>query len=448
MYIDQSYIEYSKGITYGIVVASLIGLGLIGNFIYFWCLFKNQRIVNPKLSSEPITSNKFVHLIKLLNPINAKKDVIHRKKSSLSRSKSNIYLYIKTLVISDFLFCINSIIVPVTYMACYITCRKSYLFSLYSLKIGFPLMDIFTHFSYILRVFISLDRLWALEFPFTYRTKMSNSFLKYLIILGFIVTCSVTIPYSWGFIVVKEIKLKPIPNNQFTNNTLAECKNFKLIDGDKYKGGKNDSDSHLDHKYIIEYNHSPNPKARWFLTYREWITFIMSFIPFTVTTIANFFVIRRCYKISNNGINLKGNNNNVNNNISVVHNKTLSILTKRCNKILGIHSRTNRNRGELKIVTMRGALTAMKKREYQITILMSATNVHFAFTTIPMTVYIFMYYKQMDRFSTKAELWFQNISFLSKYGNNALSVYITLFFDPTMKVIFFEILRKLCCYSK
>ncbi|CAK9300986.1 unnamed protein product [Gordionus sp. m RMFG-2023] len=444
MYVDESYVIHSRYITYGILLALLIGIGLLGNFVYFWCLFKNQRKINPDSSTAPTNSNKIIQTGKSINTINARRNVVSGNtrplKSWLSK-KSNIYLYIVTLAISDFLFCLNSIVIPVVYSGCYITCRRSYLFSWYSLKIALPLRDIFTHFGYILRVLISLDRLWALEFPFSYRTKISNSFIKYLIILCFIVACLITLPYSLGFIVVRDINLKTISNNQcHINEMMPEFKYFKLIDDGKNSSGRNDLHSLLDNQNKITYRHSLNPNAPWFLTYRKWITFSMSFIPFTITTIANIFIIRKCYKISHNRSNLKRGNNNNN---SVLANRMLNILTKWCFRISHINSRTNHNEDNIKI-----SRTDMKRREFQITILMSATNVHFLFTTIPITLYVFMYNSLIDRFSNRAELWFQNVAFLCKFGNNALSVYVTLFFDPTMKVIFCEILTRFCRYFK
>ncbi|CAK9300987.1 unnamed protein product [Gordionus sp. m RMFG-2023] len=369
--------------------------------------------MSPELPSEPTKSNKIVQIEKSINTINSRRHVFSRKgplKSSLSK-KSNIYLYIVTLAISYFLLCLNSIIFPVIYSGCYVTCRRSYLFLWYSLKMAYPLRNIFIHFSYILRVFIFLDRLWALEFPFTYRTKMSNSFIEYLILIGFIVTCLMTIPYNWGFIAVKEIKLKPITNNQcYINEMLPECKYFKLIDVGKYNSRKNYSDSRLDNHNENTYLHSLNPKAHWFITYRKWINFSISFIPFTITTIANVFIIRKCYKISHNRINLQGSNYN-----SVVPNRKPNLL-KWLNRILHLHSRTNHNKDNMK----KNSLSAVKKRKFQITILMLVSNVHFVITTIPMTLYMFMYDLLIDRFSTNAKLWLQNIAFLSKYGNNAL----------------------------
>ncbi|CAK9300990.1 unnamed protein product [Gordionus sp. m RMFG-2023] len=431
---DLSYINHSMDITYGILMPLLIGIGLIGNFIYFWCLSKNRKNNNSSNSSKFADSGKLIST----NPKNNLSSVLTRKK--------NIYLYIKTLSFTDFFICINSIIVPATYLACYHTCRKSYIFALYATKIGFPLMDFFTHFNYMLRVFVSLDRLWALEFPFTYKRIMSSYFIKYLIILGFTANCLMIIPYSWGYIVVKvsEVKSTPILYNPLiTNNTFPECALYLDVIDDEYIGVMNNTKFCQDIKYVIKYTHLPNPKTIWFQTYRKWITFIMTSIPFMVTSIANFFVVRKCYKILHNRNNLKKVNN------KVITNKKLTMLAKCFSKILFkpiMNSRTkhgtdNKNTKKLRI---RKTLTAMKKREFQITILITVVNLHFVLTTIPITLYMFMYQPWTDMFSSKAELWFQNLAYISKYGNNAMSVYINLFFDPTVKIIFSNILERLC----
>ncbi|CAK9300660.1 unnamed protein product [Gordionus sp. m RMFG-2023] len=127
MRVDLSYIYYTVDITYGILMSSQIGLGLIGNFIYFWCLSKNQKISNPDSSIPTRNNSKLIDSNKSTN-INENKVLPSRQKnpsgSSLLKPKRNIYLYIKILAISDFLFCINSIIIPVIYSTCYNTCRR------------------------------------------------------------------------------------------------------------------------------------------------------------------------------------------------------------------------------------------------------------------------------------------------------------------------------------
>ncbi|CAK9300877.1 unnamed protein product [Gordionus sp. m RMFG-2023] len=425
MAVDYSYIYYSINITYGILMSTQIGLGLIGNFVYFWCLFKNRKISNGEssvLPSIPTSSRQVIS-----------------SRSSTMKPKRNIHLYIKTLAINDFLSCVNSITLPVIYLVCYNTCRRSYHFMSYSLKIGFPFMDAFTNFSYILRVFISLDRLWALEFPFSYRTVMSNSFIKYLMVLGFVVSFSATIPYGWGYIAVKveENETTPILCNQvFIKSIHPESIDFNLTDA-KYRSVKNNSIHCLNKKFmIIKYTHSVNPNTPWFQTYRRWITFIMSFIPFTISSMANIFIIKKCYKISRNRINLKGGN-------KVAMNERLNSLNKWFNKITNRHRRIhNHNMDSMANLQTQKASPVMKRREFQITILMAALNMHYIFSTIPMTLYMFIYKPWSDTFSNKSELWFQNLAYLSKYGNNALSVYITLFLDPTIKTLFYDILKK------
>ncbi|CAK9300658.1 unnamed protein product [Gordionus sp. m RMFG-2023] len=444
MRVDLSYIYYTVDITYGILMSSQIGLGLIGNFIYFWCLSKNQKISNPDSSIPTRNNSKFIESNKSINIIENR--ILPSRQTNPSGSsllkKRNIYLYIKTLAISDFLFCINSIILPVIYLACYDTCRRSYFFTSFSLKIGFPLMDALTNFSYILKVFISLDRLWALEFPFSYRTKMSNSFIRYLIIVGFIISFSAAIPYGWGYIVVKidEINTPPILlyNKFSTESILSESIDFNSTYV-KFMSVKNNSILGFNKKItIIRYTHFLNPKTPWFQTYRKWITFIISFIPFTISLIANFFIIKKCYKISKNRRELRRGNR-------VVVNKEVGLLFKLYNKIVGNHNRIRsaENRANL---PNENTLPAMQKREFQITILMLALNIHYVLSTIPMTIYMFIYQPWTDTFSTKSALWFQNIAYLTKYGNNALSIYITLFFDPTIKTIFYDTLKTHCCF--
>ncbi|CAK9300837.1 unnamed protein product [Gordionus sp. m RMFG-2023] len=418
-----------------------IGLGLIGNFIYFWCLFKNRKIRNPDTSAPPSNNAKFIEFNKSPDT-NVNKNLSSRQENSvgsLARPKRNIYLYIKTLAISDFLFCVNSIALPVIYIACYNTCRKSYFFTLYIIRIGFPLMDGFTNFSYILRVFISLDRLWALQFPFSYRTLMSNSFIRYLIIIGFIVCSLAAIPYSWGYILatVKENESSPILYNPLITQSITHGGIDPNLNN-KYKSVNNNLIPYLNESHvIIKYTHSLNPKTPWFQAYRKWITFIMSFIPLTISAIANFFIIKKCYKISHNRTNLKHGN-------KPLVNKKPNILLKWFNKMVSSLN-TIPNTNGIRKIEMKNTLPIMQRRELQITILMSALNMHYIFSTIPMILYIFIYQPWTDTFSTKSELWFQNIVYLSKYGNNALSVYITLFFDPTIKTIFYIILKKYCC---
>ncbi|CAK9300835.1 unnamed protein product [Gordionus sp. m RMFG-2023] len=423
-------------ITYGMLMGTQIGLGLIGNLIYFWCLTKNRIISNPDPSIAP--SNLLMESNKSSN-INANKVLSIRQErrpgSNSMTKKRNIYLYIKTLAVSDFFYCINAIAVQVLYVVCS-NCHKSFFFISYSLKIGFPLMDAFSNFNYLLRVFISLDRLWALEFPFSYRRKMSNCFIKYALVLGFIFSFLVTIPYSWGYIQIKYIENETagiLCNQLITKNMLYEGLDLNLTEIEN-KSINNHLIPCINKKKVnIKYSHSDNPKTPWFPTYRKWITLIMSLIPFTISSIANFFIIKKCYKISQNRINLRRGNNDV-------ANRKVNPLIKWLNKTVFRHRIHNAE-------NMENFLPVMQKREFQITILMAALNTHYIFSTIPMTLYMFMYQPWTDTFSNRSELWFQNIAYLTKYGNNALSVYITLFFDPTIKTIFYDVLKKYCCFN-
>ncbi|CAK9300991.1 unnamed protein product [Gordionus sp. m RMFG-2023] len=439
MYVDLIYINQSIDITYGILMPSLITLGLVGNFIYFWCLYKNKKSNNRYLTTTHSNPKSFVQC-KNSTSNNVNSSEKRQPYVSPSLTKQNIYLYIKTLAISDLLICVNSIMVPTTYVACYHTCRRSYIFSFYSIKIGFPLMDVFTNFSYILRVFVSLDRLWALMFPFTYRNMMCNSFIKYLMILGFIASFLMTIPYSWGYNVIadKEIQSSPIPYNNnwlYANNTLPENVDLNFTDSKCISEGNNLNPC-LKKKYVVIYTHSRNPKA-WFVRYRKWTNFIMSFVPFMVSSIANFFIILKCYTILHNRIDLKVNR-------KIFINNDLRILIKPLRISKGMHSRIQYNAE--KVIIKNDRLPAMRKREFKITILMLAINVHFVFSTIPMTLYMLIYQPRTDTFSTKTELWFQNIAYLTKYGNNALSVYITLFFDSTIRNVICKIIRWHRCF--
>ncbi|CAK9300833.1 unnamed protein product [Gordionus sp. m RMFG-2023] len=439
MQVGLSYIHYSMDITYGILMSTQIGLGLIGNLIYFWCLHKNRIISNPEPSIAPSNPRKLIESSKSAN-LNANRILSIRQENRfrLNPPKRNIYLYIKTLAISDFLFCVNSIAVPLIYLACYNTCHESFIYIFYSLKIGFPLMDFFNNYNYILRIFISLDRLWALVFPFSYRRIMTNSLIKYIIVLGFMVSFSVIIPYGWGYIPTKYIENKTnliLYNQLITKNILYKCLDLNLTHA-KYRNLNNNSISCLNQTYIvIRYTHLVNPKLPWFVAYRKWSTFIMSFIPFTISIIANFVIIKKCYKISQNRMNLRRSN-------KAFTSIKVNILFKWFNKIVSNHSSIH-NEVNLR---MENSLPVIQKREFQITILMSALNIHYILSTIPMTLYILMYEPWKDTFSNKSELWFQNIAYLTKYGNNALSVYITLFFDPTIKTIFYDIFKKHCSF--
>ncbi|CAK9300988.1 unnamed protein product [Gordionus sp. m RMFG-2023] len=94
MYVDESYVYYSRYIAYGILSALLIGIGLLGNLIYFWCLFKNQRKINPDLPIAPTNSDKIIQNGKSINTINAERNVVSRNvrplKSSLSKKTTYI----------------------------------------------------------------------------------------------------------------------------------------------------------------------------------------------------------------------------------------------------------------------------------------------------------------------------------------------------------------------
>ncbi|CAK9300622.1 unnamed protein product [Gordionus sp. m RMFG-2023] len=357
--------------------------------------------------------------------------------SNISTDKYHTYIYIRTLIITDFSICITLIIWPTYFFS-----DKSRFVSpkLYILLMGkyiLPIQDSLMYFSNLLRVLISLDRVTALGFPIFYNKQSMQTKIKYLLLICAVISVGSAFPATFTFIVVKLKYHFDTLNgcSQYTNHTLTVIP-LSLINTTRY----------VTYCYAMQ----PNQNAAWLSTSGFVNNISMFVLPVMIIVIANTTVIILSIKYYRKRLRI---NNQYSNSSSVKMS-----LDARCNFYLKkmihtiyYHIRPNEHSASGKLLlhiinikvspTLPMAIstnsinrrTPIRNRELKITLSMMGLSTQFVICMLPLILYVFKYhYSWSSSITSFNTLWFQSIAHILKLSNYCLSVYVSLASDPTV----------------
>ncbi|CAK9301026.1 unnamed protein product [Gordionus sp. m RMFG-2023] len=296
-----------------------------------------------------------------------------------------------------------------------------------------PVQDSFMHFSNLLRVLISLDRVIALTLPVFYNKRMQSK-IKYILIITAIISVVNALPNAYTFKIVKyrgELK-------EFT--ACNQALNYTLNDIPSYI---NSTTRYMTNYYVMCLNKDP-----WFKTFGVANYITMFALPVIIIVIANTTVIvlsvryyRKRLKISN-----KSTSEDAKTTLSNKTNLNLKKIDKTINyqvpiRNLGDSGRiTSPNVRDNKVSPNVSTIETTTKddinrkiqrnREFRITLSMMALSTQFVICMLPLILLVFKYqFAWNDDITDFRVFWFQSLAHILKLSNYCLSVYIYLLYD-------------------
>ncbi|CAK9301027.1 unnamed protein product [Gordionus sp. m RMFG-2023] len=393
MNLFRQYKERIEKILFTYVVAAFIALGIIGNIFYFVCI------------------------------------------NRITIRKSHTYIYIRSLIITDFSVCVMLIIWPTYFYSNWQNFNSDRYNIVLMGKYIVPVRDSFMHFSNLLRVLISLDRVVALALPVFYNKQMRTK-IKYLLIITAIISAVNALPNAYIFKIVGyqgELKELHTVCNQALNYTL------------------NDIPSYINSttRYMINYYVMCLNSDAWFKTFGVANYITMFALPVIIIVIANTTVIVLSIRYYRK--RLKKSNINISEDAKTTLGNKMSLNLKRIVKTIN-YQVPIRNLGDsgriqsLNVVRdnkVSPNLTTIetnskdyinrriqRNREFKITLSMMALSTQFVICMLPLILLVFKYHFvwNYDIMDYKI-FWFQAVAHILKLSNYCLSVYIYLLYD-------------------